>query len=266
MNFVTSKDGTKIAYEHQGSGPVLILVGGGLDDGSENRQHMPELAKYFTVYNYARRGRGESGDTQPYALAREIEDIEALIAEAGSPAYLFGASSGGALVLEAVMAGVNVDKLAVYEVPYSVEDYMIAAWQDYRKQLDVALAADDRDQALALFMRLAGSSDEGIEGAKHSEYWPGMLKVAPTLAYDAACLGDRQEVPVERLAAITQPTLVLTGTVMAEEMGELQPSFFADAAKLVADSIPHAEHKALEGQSHIVDSKTLAVALNEFFN
>ncbi len=265
MDFVTSKDGTKIAYERQGSGPTLILVGGSLDDGSENRQHMSELAKYFTVYDYARRGRGESGDTQPYALEREIEDIEALIAEAGSPAYLFGASSGGALMLEAAMAGVNADKLAVYEVPYMVEDYMITGWQDYRKQLDTALANDDRDQALALFMRLAGSSEEDVEGAKQSEYWPGMLKVAPTLAYDAACLGDGR-VPAERLATITQPTLVLTGTVMAEEMGELQPSFFADAAKLIAESIPHAEYKALEGQSHIVDSATLAVALNEFFN
>ncbi len=265
MNFITSKDGTKIAYECQGNGPALILVGGGLDDGSENRQHMPELAKYFTVYNYARRGRSESGDTLPYALAREIEDIEALIAEAGGPVYLFGASSGGALVLEAAMAGVNAAKLAVYEVPYSVEDYMIAAWQDYRTRLDAALATGDLDQALTLFMRLAGSSDEGVEGAKQSEYWPGMLKVAPTLAYDAACLGDGR-VPAERLTAITQPTLVLTGTVMAEGMSELQPSFFADAAKLVADSIPHAEHRVLEGQSHIVDSSTLAKALNEFFN
>lgn len=265
MDFVISKGGTKIAYERQGSGPALILVGGGLDDGSENRQHMPELAKYFTVYNYARRGRGESGDTQPYALEREIEDIEALIAEVGSPSYLFGASSGGALALEAAMAGVNADKLAVYEVPYMVEDYMITGWQDYRKQLDAALAADDRDQALQLFMRLAGSSDEDVEGAKQSEYWPGMLKVAPTLAYDAACLGDGR-VPVERLTAITQPTLVLTGTIMAEEMGELQPSFFADAAKMVSENIPHVEHRVLEGQSHIVGSSALAKALNEFFN
>src|SRR5690606_19882528 len=116
MNFVTSKDTTKIAYEQQGKGPTLILVGGGLDDGSENAQHVPELAKHFTVVNYARRGRGESGDTQPYAVEREIEDIEALMAKFDGPVYLFGASSGGALALEAVMAGVKADKLAVYEV------------------------------------------------------------------------------------------------------------------------------------------------------
>lgn len=244
---------------------MLILVGGGLDDGSENRQHVPELAKHFSVINYARRGRGESGDTQPYALEREIEDIEALIAEADGPVYLFGASSGGALVLEAAMAGVKADKLAVYEVPYSVEDYMISGWQEYRKQLDAALAKDDRDQALELFMRLAGSSDADIEGAKQSEYWPGLRAVAPTLAYDAACLKDGR-VPVDRLHAISQPVLAMTGSMMAPGMQGLQPSFFAGAAKVLVESLPQAEYRVLEGETHVVDSKTLAAALHEFFN
>lgn len=263
MDFVISKDTTKIAYEKQGEGPALILVGGGLDDGSENRQHIPELANHFTVFNYARRGRGESGDEQPYALEREVEDIEAIIAICNSPVFLFGASSGGALALEAAMAGVAVEKLAVYEVPYSVEDYMINGWQEYRKQLNDALDNDDRDRALELFMRLAGSSDADIEGAKHSEYWPGLRELAPTLAYDAECLKDGR-VP-DRLTAITQPALVLTGTMMAPGMQELQPSFFADAAKLVVDKLPNAEYQELQGESHQVDSKKLTAALHDFF-
>lgn len=264
MEFITSKDGTKIAYEKQGNGPALILVGGGLDDGSENRQHVPELAEHFTVFNYARRGRGESGDTQPYALEREIEDIEALIAKADGPAYLFGASSGGALVLEAAMAGVRANKLAVYEVPYSVEAYMIDGWQGYKAQLADALAKGDRDQALELFMRLAGSSEADIEGAKQSEYWPGMRALAHTLAYDAACMRDGG-VP-ERLSTVTQPTLVMTGTMLAPGMQELQPSFFAEAAKIMVEKLPNSTYEVLEGETHQVDSKKLTAALKEFFN
>jgi pimeloyl-ACP methyl ester carboxylesterase len=113
----SSKDGTDIAYERMGSGPAVILVGGGLDDGAENAPLAPELAEQFTVYNYARRGRGESGDTLPYAVAREIEDLDALIAEAGGSAHLYGVSSGGALALEAAAAGLAVDGIALYEVP-----------------------------------------------------------------------------------------------------------------------------------------------------
>lgn len=117
MACVTSKDGTSIAYQRAGTGPAVILVGGGLDDGSENAALVPELARHFTVVNYARRGRGDSGDTQPYAVEREIEDIDALISEAGGSAHLFGASSGGALALEAAAAGLAIDRIAVYEVP-----------------------------------------------------------------------------------------------------------------------------------------------------
>jgi pimeloyl-ACP methyl ester carboxylesterase len=113
MDRVTSKDGTSIAYEHEGRGPAVILVGGAIDDGSENAPLIPELAENFTVYNYARRGRGESGDTPPYTVEREIEDMQALIAEHGGSAHVFGASSGGGLALEAAAAEVAIDRLAV---------------------------------------------------------------------------------------------------------------------------------------------------------
>lgn len=264
MTTVTSKDGTKIAYDKLGTGPAVILVGGGLDDGSENAPLAAELAKQFTVYNYARRGRADSGDTQPYALEREIEDIDALITEAGGSAHLFGLSSGGALALEAAAAGLAIDKLAVYEVPYSMGDEAVQYWQDYVKELTTALADNRRDDALALFMKLAGSSDEDIEGAKNSPFWSGVQSIAHTLAYDAACLGDGQP-PTARLATITQPTLVATGTVIDPHMAGLQPSFFDEAADAIARSIPHAKRQIIEGQSHQVDAQALSQILSSYF-
>src|SRR5690349_8598279 len=128
---VTSNDGTTIAYDRKGSGPAVVLVGGAQDDGAENAPLVPALAEHFTVYNYARRGRGASGFTEPYAVEREIEDLDALIAEAGGSAHLFGASSGGALALEAAAAGSAIDTIAVWEVPYAVGDDIRPRFEEY---------------------------------------------------------------------------------------------------------------------------------------
>jgi pimeloyl-ACP methyl ester carboxylesterase len=124
MPQVTSRDGTSIAYDRQGAGPAVVLVGGGLVDPVsgrpgrwENAPLAAALAGRFTVYNYDRRGRGDSGDTLPYAVDRELEDLQALLDQAGGSAHLYGVSSGGALVLEAAAAGLPTDRLAVYEVP-----------------------------------------------------------------------------------------------------------------------------------------------------
>ena len=138
MDRVTSKDGTSIAYDRHGSGPAVILVGGAFVDRSENAPLATELAARFSVYNYDRRGRGDSGDTQPYALEREIEDIQALIAEAGGSAHLYGISSGGALALEAAAAGIAVDRLAVYEVPYNMAEDGPQRHREYVEQLEGA--------------------------------------------------------------------------------------------------------------------------------
>ena len=264
---VTSKDGTPIAYHPQGDGPAVILVGGGLDDGSENAPLVPELARRFTVYNYARRGRGDSGDTRPYALEREIEDLQALIAEAGGSAHLYGVSSGGALAIEAAAAGLAVDRLAVYEVPYLVADDAARRWQRYVGQLGAALAEGRRGDALALFMRLAGSSEEDIAGARGAPFWPGLEAIAHTLAYDAACLGDGRP-PTARLATITRPTLVLTGGVSPDAqvgMGGLPADFFDRAADAIAASIPRAERLTLAGQGHMADPKVVVPVLERFF-
>jgi pimeloyl-ACP methyl ester carboxylesterase len=181
MQQVISKDGTSIAYDRQGSGPAVILVGGGLDDGSENAPLARELAEHYTLYNYARRGRGESGDTPPYAVEREIEDIEAFLTEAGGSAHLYGVSSGGALALEAAAAGLAANKLAVYEVPYNMADDWPRRWQEYVQQLKAVLAEDRRDDALELFMRFTGSSDEEIAGAKQSPFWAGLPGRRPAI-------------------------------------------------------------------------------------
>lgn len=264
MSHVASKDGTSIAYARSGSGPAVILVGGGLDDGTENAPLAPELAEWFTVYNYARRGRGDS--TMPYAVQREIEDIEALIAEADGSAHLYGVSSGGALVLEAAAAGIAVDKLAVYEVPYGFAGDP-QKWRAYVEQVEALLAEGRRGDALALFMRTAGSSEEDIAGAKSAPIWPDLEALAHTLAYDAACLGDGQA-PTARLATITRPTLVLTGGLSPKSqpgMRGLPPYIFERPADAIVAGVPHAERHTIGGQGHMADPKSVAPVLTRFF-
>ncbi|MGN9909816.1 alpha/beta fold hydrolase [Phytohabitans sp. LJ34] len=250
---VVSKDGTRIAYERAGSGPAVILVGGALDDGAENAPLVPALAGRFTVYNYARRGRGGSGDTPPYAVGREVEDLGALIAVAGEPVRLYGVSSGGMFALEAAAAGLPVAKLALYEVPYDPSPGAAARYDEYRARLAEALGGGRRDEALALFMRLAGSSDADVEGARRSPYWSGLEALAPTLAYDAALYGPP---PAARLAAVTQPTLVATGG------GD---EFFGYAADAVAALLPNGVRATFAGQGHVADPAAVAPALVEFF-
>jgi pimeloyl-ACP methyl ester carboxylesterase len=253
MPRVTSSDGTSIAYDRQGHGPPVILVGGGLDDGSENIPLAAELATTFTVLNYARRGRAGSGDTQPYAVEREIEDIEALIGEAGGSAHLYGVSSGGMFALEAAAAGLAIERLGVYDVPYDPSDDAPRRYEDYRHQLAAALAEGRRGDAVDLFMRLAGSSDDDVAGARNSPFWPGLEAVAHTLAYDAALYGQP---PVERLATISQPTLVITG-------GE--SDFYAPAADAIVANVPNAEQLVLKGQGHVADPVAVALVLRPFF-
>jgi alpha-beta hydrolase superfamily lysophospholipase len=263
MSPVTSKDGTSIAYQRMGSGPAVILVGGGLDDGSENAPLVPELAERFTVLNYARRGRADSGDTPPYAVEREIEDIDALIAEAGGSAHLYGVSSGGVLALEATAAGLAVDRLAVYEVPYNVAGDWPLRWAEYRRRLEALLAEDRRGDALELFMRLAETPEPAIASARTAPFWPAMEAIAPTLAYDAACLGDGQP-PTDRLATIAQPVLVATGGAHEPDAAEWVRAL-GPAADAIAATIPRAQRLTIEGQGHVTDPKVVAPLLERFF-
>ena len=264
MPQVRSADGTSIGYDRlSDEGPALVLVGGGLDDGTENRPLGEHLTTSFGVVNYRRRGRGDSDDGQPYAVQREVEDLAAVIDAAGGRAHLFGASSGGALALEAAAAGLAVDRIAVHEVPYLVEEAMVAAWQAYRLELDAVLDVGDRDQALRLFMRLAGSSEQDIAGAEAAPVWPALRALAPTLRYDAACIGDGPP-PADRLATVRQPVLLTTGIAVDAQMAGLPVDFFGAAADAAAAALPDARRDTLEVEGHVADPAVLGPLLRTF--
>src|SRR5438874_1999643 len=148
MKKVISKDGTAIAFDRSGEGPATILVAGALATRSAEAPLAARLSPHFTVFAYDRRGRGESGDTAPYAVEREVEDLDALITEAGGSAFVFGHSSGAALALEAaIQLGEKVTKLAMYEAPYNDEREAKLAWRAYIHHLTELLAADRRGDA-----------------------------------------------------------------------------------------------------------------------
>lgn len=264
MQTVTSKDGTTIAFDRCGSGSALILVGGmfeqrAMDSETARLAGLPLLAQHFSVFHYDRRGRGSSTDTQPYALEREIEDIDALIDEAGGQAFLFGMSSGAALAFEAALRlGRKVKKLAIYEAPYNDDPAARKAWQEFRKQLKQVLAEGRHGDAVGLFMMLLGVPAEQLDGMREYPMWPMWEAVAPTIAYDAAALGEDASVPTERASRIAAPALIVDG-------GASYP-FMHTSAVALAQAIPNAQHRTLEGQTHEVDVGVLAPVLVEFFN
>jgi pimeloyl-ACP methyl ester carboxylesterase len=260
MEIVTSNDGTQIAYDKQGTGPALILVDGALCYRSFGP--MPGLAQllapHFTVYYYDRRGRGDSRDTKPYAVEREVEDIEALIDAAGESAYICGLSSGAALALEsAIKLNGKIKKLAMYEAPYAADAEAQPAWNDYDSKLAKLLAEGRRGDAVVLFMTVVGTPTEMIDGMRQAPVWPMFEAVAPTLAYDAAVLGKGHVAPVERAATVTIPALVMNG-------GASFP-FMYDIAQALSKAMPNAQLRTLEGQRHDVNLEVFAPVLVEFF-
>jgi pimeloyl-ACP methyl ester carboxylesterase len=261
MNIISSPDGTKIAYDSEGRGPALILIDGAMCTRSSGAK--PELAgllaRHFTVYSYDRRGRGDSGDTLPYAADREIEDIGALIDDAGGTAGLFGHSSGACLALEAaVKLGSKVTKLAMYDPPYNDDPAARRSWSEYIGQLTEALDADRRGDAVALFMRYVGMPDAQIDGMRQTPFWPAAEAIAPTLAYDhAGVIGTDCRVPTELAARAGVPALVMSG-------GASFPFMTATAAVL-SRAIPDAQHRILAGQTHDLNPAVLGPVLVEFF-
>jgi pimeloyl-ACP methyl ester carboxylesterase len=258
MPTVKSKDGTAIGYEKQGSGAALIIVDGAL--GSRAMGFGSELASLLagdlTVCNYDRRGRNESGDTQPYAVEREVEDIEALIDGAGGSAFVYGISSGAALALEAAARlGGKVKALALYEPPYG-SPAGGKGYDEYEPKLNRLLAAGRRGEAVVLFMSVVGVPPDMIAGMRQSRGWPGMEAIAPTLAYDAACMNGFT-IPYDRASRIQAPTLAMNG-------GE-GFDFMRTTAKALAEAIPNARYLELPGQRHDVDAKVLAPVLADFF-
>ncbi|MFE9678857.1 alpha/beta fold hydrolase [Streptomyces sp. NPDC006259] len=251
-----SRDGTSLAYARAGQGPAVILVSGAMSTGGTVAPLAGLLAQHHTTLWYDRRGRGESGDTAPYAVEREVEDLAALIEAAGGEAALYGVSSGGALALEAAAAGLPVSRVAVYEVPFA--DFSEGGAEEraaYTEHLTRALAQDHRGDAVELFLRLTGLAEEMIHGARQSPMWPAMEQIAPSLAYDDAVMGDGL-VPRERLASIGVPVLSLSGSA--------SPEWMLRAARAVAEAVPEGTHRSLEDQTHMVDPNVLAPVLAEF--
>lgn len=258
MNSITSKDGTKIAYDKAGQGPTLVIVLGALNTRKSGANLAKLLQGNFTVINYDRRGRGNSTDTAPYKVEREIEDLGALIDEVGGPVYLYGHSSGAAIALETARKMPNkVKKLAVYEVPYSLTDDEIKASKDYDKQLKKLLASGKTDDAVALFISHVGVSEKQIAALKRMPMWKGLVAMAPTLAYDSNVLGEGFALPKTLLAGITTPALVMHGAKGAPSM--------RDTALAVSQAMPKAKLMTVEGQDHGVSPKAMAPILKDFF-
>ncbi|NUW43026.1 alpha/beta fold hydrolase [Nonomuraea rhodomycinica] len=283
---VTSADGTLISYDRCGTGTPVVLVHGAFTDRTHPllREVAAALSPWFTVYNYDRRGRGGSGDVRPYAVEREVEDLAALLAEAGGsggggpePAIgtraggpggsapgeggavlVFGGSSGAALALRAVTAGLPIGKLALWEPPYHVGPGAPDLPADFAERLESLVEEGRPGDAVELFMvRAAEVPAEAVAAMRSGPGWAGMEALAHTLAYEAAVMGPRNALPAGPLASISRPTLVLNGGA--------SPGWMLDAGRAVAAAVPGAEHRILEGETHAVSSRGLAPELLEFF-
>ena len=217
MNTVRSKDGTIIAYDRVGKGPALIMVTGATATRADAAGAAESLGQHFTVFAYDRRGRGDSGDTAPYAVEREVEDIDAMITEAGGSAFVFGHSSGAILALDAarLLSPTRLTKLAVYEPPLMIKDSHPQLPKDYVDHLNELIAAGKRGEAVEYFMTAAiGMPPETVAQARNSPMWPKLEAVAPTIAYDGAITMDTavgSPLPLKKWATIQIPTLVMSG-------------------------------------------------------
>jgi pimeloyl-ACP methyl ester carboxylesterase len=260
MPTVISADGTAIGYERTGDGPPLVLVDGAMCHRAAGpmRPLAALLRDRFTVCAYDRRGRGESGDTQPYAVAREIEDLRAVIAEVGGEAFVYGISSGAALALAAAAEPeTGISKVACYEPPFVADDGaddMHA--KEYTQRLATLLGEGRGGDAVALFMTRVGLPEQAVAGMRAQPGWAGLEAIAPTLAYDDVVLGGGR-VPHELTAQVTVPALVLCGSASPESLRR--------AARATAQALPAADFGTLAGQTHDVAPEALAPPLTAFF-
>ena len=255
METVTSKDGTTIAFDRLGSGPPVVLVCGGSVDRTADAAIAQELASDFTVFNYDRRGRGDSGDTLSYAIDREVEDIEAVIGAAGGSAFLWGSSSGAVLALIAAES-VPVTKLALWEPPF-IPDDLPRPPEDQVSQYETMVAEGRRGDAVEYFMtKIIGMPAEVVAGARTQPWWAATEALAHTLAYDARIMGD-YSIPKDRAASVKVPTMVIAGGADFPWMRQ--------TAETLAAALPDGQVRILVGQGHDVDPGVLAPVLREFF-
>jgi len=258
---VTSKDGTAIAFDRTGEGPPIVVVGGALSTRGAAETLAGLLTPSFTVYAYDRRGRGDSGDTPPYAVERELEDIQALVEDAGESVFAFGHSSGGVLALEAAAQTLGISKLALYEPPFIVDNSRPPLPNDYIQRLTELASTDRRGDAVQYFMVTGvGVPIEVVVSMREGSFWPALEAVAHTLSYDGRIMGDHMSgkpLPSDRWASVTIPTLVIDG-------GE-SPPWQRNALQGLVDVLPDAQQRTIEGQTHDVDPALLAPVLEEFF-
>lgn len=263
MQKAISRDGTAIAYDRTGEGPALVLVGGAYQVRNDPRWDVLArlLGERFTVVTYDRRGRGDSGDTAPYAVEREIEDLAAVIAELDGPARVMGMSSGAVLALEAAAHGVPMKELALYEPPFVIDDSRPPVPADYVDRLDTAIAEDRRDDAVTLMLTAAVLVPAEFVGQmRESGVWSHFAALAHTLPYDARVMGDTMSgrpLPADRWADVRIPVLAIGG-------GASDP-WMRSGARALAGLLPAGHHRTLDGQTHDVDPAVLAPALAEFF-
>lgn len=262
---VTSADGTTIAYSAWGDGEPVVIIDGATAYRAttpENAEVAELLADEFRVINYDRRGRGESGDTAPYVVEREFEDLSAIIEQAagGRPATVFGWSSGGHLALNAVQGGVPVARLALFEPPVVIDDSRPPLAEDYVERLDAAVTSGRRGDAVELFMTAAaGLPEEMVPGMRESEMWPGLEAVAHTIAYDGRNVGDTMSgrpLRADLWDRVDVPVLVMHGTGTWP--------YLISGTQAVAEHLPTATLKPVPGENHSTTADVLAPALREF--
>lgn len=266
MYSLTSKDGTKIAYDKVGQGPALILVAGAFSyrkfPGQVKLAKL--LSEQFTVYNYDRRGRGDSGDAKRYEAAREIEDLQAIINEAGGSAYVWGLSSGAVLALQAAAKGANITKLALHEPPLVVNEEGHKPPKDFVMQVNELIADNSRAEAVKYYMTKGMGAPSFIVSMMRMMpgVWSNLMAVAHTLPYDAALMDgymDGNPLPAKLWSTVTIPTLVLEG--------KESPVALRNGAKALASVLPNAQLRSKKGLGHTkkLDTKIISSELTAFF-
>ncbi|HXA77145.1 MAG TPA: alpha/beta hydrolase [Candidatus Acidoferrales bacterium] len=260
MKSAPSKDGTRVAFDQYGSGPAVILVDGAL--WHRGFGPMPSIGKllvpHFTVFHWDR--RGQSGDMPPYSVEREIEDIEAIVDEAGGSVYLFGTSSDAALVLEAASRLDGITRVALYEAPFFFNDVHPPRPDNDVAKLTAPAAANRRSDALKLYIKTVGTPGIAIAILQLTPMWAKLKAVGPTLPYDMTIVSDKragEPLSARRWSSVTMPALTA--------VGGKSPGWWQDAMKQLSKVLPNAQHRVLAGQTHMVEAPVLAPVLTEFF-
>jgi pimeloyl-ACP methyl ester carboxylesterase len=253
----TSADGTTIGYQAYGEGPAIVFVSGATqrkEDWTELAEAMAEAG--FRAVTYDRRGRGDSSDTTPYAVEREIEDLAAVITANADSAGIHGQSSGGALANRAAAAGLPITSMSAFETPYRVGEGPKPP-ADYVEHLQELYDADDPSAMLEYFMTAGvGQPQEQVDQMKQLPFWDSLVPIGRTVLYDGRCLGGSQApLPAELLASITIPVLTLGSTG--------SPDWLRAGAEASAEAVPDGRYVVLEGEFHGAPARLLAPVLAE---